>query len=110
MRGQCAGSQAGTELFQQTIQQESQRFEQDNRMLEFDSFFEYQRSFDGNQRTRHGTTRQFLQVEALLPKALTQCHDRQRSKGAEVANAPAGKSFEQAIGGLLFFIFEAVAE
>jgi hypothetical protein len=38
-------------------------------MLEFDGFFEYQRDFDGNQRTRRGATRELLEVKALLSEA-----------------------------------------
>ena len=52
LRGQSARGQAGTDLIEQTIQQEGQRLQQHNRKFQLNSFFKHRRRFHGNQRAR----------------------------------------------------------
>src|SRR5690348_16842478 len=66
LHGQRAEGQARTELIQQAIQQEGQRFKQGDGMLEFNCFFKYQRHFYWNQRAGGGATSQLLQAQAFL--------------------------------------------
>ena len=93
-------------LFEQTIQQEGQRFEQDDGMLQFDGFFKYRWRFHGHQCTRAAPRAELLQAQALLSETLAERNFRQRGQGAQVADAPAAEGFEQAIGGFFFFIFQ----
>src|SRR5579862_8437642 len=102
LRGQGPRSQTRTELFEQAIQQEGQRFEQDDGMIEFDRLFKGHRRFHRNQRADRGAARQFLQVETLLPETFAQRYFRQGGQRAQVSNAPSIEGFEQTVG--LFFL------
>ena len=64
------------ELFEQAVEQERQRFEQDDGVLQFDRFFEPQRSFDRNQRAACGAARQLLQAETFLSETLAERYFR----------------------------------
>jgi len=95
--GQSPRSESYTELIEQAIQQEGQRFEQGDGMLEFDCFFKHQRRFYWNQRAGSGAARQLLQAKALLSKTFTESDFGQSGQRSQVANAPAVKGLEQAI-------------
>src|SRR4029077_18306389 len=98
LRGQRARAQTRTELLEQAVEQESQWLEQDNGMFQLDRFFKYQRRFQGDECARSSATREFLQLQALLSEAFAECDFRQCGECAQVADAPSGKGFKQAIG------------
>ena len=110
LRRQSPRSKTSTELFKQAMEQEGQRFEQHNRMLQCDRFFKDQRRFDGNEGAGSSAARQFLPTQAGLSQAFAQGHFGQGSERAQIANAPTIEGFEQGVGEFLLFAFEVIAE
>src|SRR5580704_12626240 len=87
-------AQAMAKMFEHARQQEGKRFEQQQRVVKFDDFFENLRRVDWDQRARGGSARQLLQSDAGLSQSLTYRNFRQSSKRAQIANAPTPQSFQ----------------
>lgn len=96
LRGESAGGEAGAELIEHVGEQEGQRFEQDERVVEFHGFFEHQRRIDGNQGSGNYAAGEFLQFDAALAKALAKGDVGKSAQGAKVTYAPHVERLEQA--------------
>ena len=59
-------------MFEQAIQQEGQRFEQDDGVFQFDGFFKHHGLFYWGQSARRSAARQLLQVQAVLSETFAE--------------------------------------
>ena len=83
-----------TELLKQAVQQKRQRFQQGQRILQFDGFLEHQRRVHWNQCARNVASRQFLQPQAARAQPADQPVFRQPGQIRERMNAPQVESPE----------------
>ena len=88
IRRKCPCSQPGAKVLEQPCQQEGQRLQQFNGIVEFKLLLEYQRVLGGAELPSGAPLRQMLQIRAFGSKPRRDSERRKSGQCAQSADAP----------------------